>query len=212
MHFAEIPASRPMNDFRAGLIMGLNKFSKFFSLGFRFSYLERMNMPIIYWKTKKNNMSNQKAFTLVELMVVVALVVTVMAIATPSFQRFAINGNLKAAARDIASDVALLRQRCMAENRMYRISLNVGGGSYTLQQCNAPGSPCAGWTPIQIKNFMGFASDINFDSGFTTVTDYSFQPRGIVTSGTIALRNGRGSMGTVTISASGRQNVQFNLY
>jgi prepilin-type N-terminal cleavage/methylation domain-containing protein len=201
-----------MNDVRAGLRMGPNNFFKFFCLGFRSSYLERMNAPMIYWRTKKNNMSNQKAFTLVELMVVVALVVTVMAIATPSFQRFAINGNLKGAARDIASDVALLRERALAENRLYRISLNVAGGSYTLQQCNAPGSPCAAWTPIQIKNFMGFASDINFDSGSTTVTDYSFQPRGIVTSGTIALRNGRGSMGTITISASGRQNVQFNLH
>jgi prepilin-type N-terminal cleavage/methylation domain-containing protein len=155
-------------------------------------------------------MSNQKAFTLVELMVVVALVVIVMALATPSFQRFAINGNLKGAVRDIASDVALLRERALAENRMYRISLNISGGSYTLQQCNAPGSPCASWTPIQIKNFMGFSSDINFDSGSTTVTD--FQPRGIVTGGTIALRNARGSTGTITISASGRQNVQFNLY
>ena len=155
-------------------------------------------------------MSNQKAFTLVELLVVVALIVIVMGIAAPSFQKLAINGYLKAAARDIASDVALLRQRCMAENRMYRISLNVAGGSYTLQQCDAPGSPCASWTPIQIKNFMSFASDINFDPGSTAVIN--FQPRGTVTSGIIALTNGRGSLGTINISASGRQNVQFNLH
>ncbi len=154
-------------------------------------------------------MSNQKAFTLVELIVLLAVIVTLLAIAIPSFQSIATNGNLKSATRDIASDVALLRERCMAENRMYRISLDVAGGTYTLQQCDAPGSPCAAWTPIQIKNFMGFASDINFDSA--TATDYSFQPRGIVTGGTFALRNGRGSTGTITISASGRQNVQFNL-
>ena len=153
----------------------------------------------------------QGGFTMAELIIVLSILAVVALIAIPSFQSLAQNGRLRSAARDLASDVALLRDRALAENRMYRISLNVAGGTYTLQQCNVPGSPCASWTPIQIKNFMGFAGDINFDSGFTTVTDYPFQPRGIVASGTIALRNGRGSMATITISASGRQNVQFNL-
>ena len=162
-------------------------------------------------KTRERKTTRRGGFTMAELIIVLSILAVVALIAIPSFQNMALNGYFKSAARDLASDVALLRERALAENRMYRISLNVAGGTYTLQQCNAPGSPCASWTPMQIKNFMGFASDINFDSGFTTVMDYSFQPRGIVTGGTIALRNGRGSMATITISASGRQNVQFNL-
>ena len=162
-------------------------------------------------KSRGRKTIGQGGFTMAELIIVLSILTVVALIAIPSFQRMAVNGHLKSAARDLASDVALLMERAIAENLMYRISLNVAVGTYTLQQCNAPGSPCASWTPIQIKNFMGFASDINFDSGFTTVTDYSFQPRGIVTGGTIALRNGRGSRATITISASGRQNVQLNL-
>jgi prepilin-type N-terminal cleavage/methylation domain-containing protein len=153
----------------------------------------------------------QGGFTITEIMIVLALLSIVALIALPSFHHLAVNGHLKSAARDLASDVALLKERALAENRMYRITLNLGAGTYTLHQCSASGSPCASWDPMQIKNFMGFAGNIGFDSGVTTVTDYSFQPRGIATSGTIALRNGRGSRAAITISASGRQHVQFNL-
>jgi prepilin-type N-terminal cleavage/methylation domain-containing protein len=162
-------------------------------------------------KNRGRKTIRQDGFTINEIMIVLSLFSIVALIALPSFQNMAANGHLKSAARDLASDVALLRERALAENRMYRMSLNLAGDTFTLQQCSAPGSPCASWTPIQIKNFMGFARDISFDSGHTTVMDCSFQPRGIVTSGTIALRNGRGSTATITISASGRQNVQFNL-
>jgi len=162
-------------------------------------------------KSRERKKIRQGGFTITEIMIVLSLLSIVALIALPSFHHMAVNGHLKSAVRDLASDVALLKERALAENRMYRISLNLAGGTYTLQQCNAPGSPCASWAPIQIKNFMGFAGNIDFDSGSTTVTDYSFQPRGIVTSGTIALRNGRGSRAAITISASGRQYVQFNL-
>lgn len=156
-------------------------------------------------------MSNKKGFTLIELVITMVLLAIVATISFPIFQRFAINNNLKTAARDIASDIGLFKERAIAENRMFRITLNTGGNSYTLQQCNGVGSPCGGWTSIQVKNLMGYAADINFDPGATTETDYFFQPRGMVTTGTIVLTNGRGSTGTLTINVTGRQNVQFNL-
>jgi len=153
----------------------------------------------------------QGGFTITEIIIVLSLLSILALISLPSFQNMAVNGHLKSAVRDLASDVALLKERSLAENRMYRISLNLAGGTYTLQQCNSSGSPCASWNTIQIKNLRGFAGNIAFDSGSTTVMDYSFQPRGIVTSGTIVLRNSRDSTAAITISASGRQYVQFNL-
>ena len=162
-------------------------------------------------KSRGRKAIRQGGFTIPEIMIVLSLLSIVALIALPSIHHMAVNGHLKSAARDLASDVALLKERALAENRMYRISLDLAGGVYTLQQCDVPGSPFASWTEIQSKNFTGFAGNIDFDSGITTVMDYSFQPRGIVTVGTIALRNGRGSTAAITISASGRQYVQFNL-
>lgn len=156
-------------------------------------------------------MNNQKGFTLIELVITLVLLAIAATIAIPAFQRYGINGNLKTAARDIGSDIGLLKERAIAENRMYRITLDTAGNIYTLQQCNALGSPCGGWTAIQVKNLIGYAADINFDPGGTTVTDFFFQPRGMVTNGTIVLRNSRTSTATLTINPAGRQNVQFNL-
>jgi len=156
-------------------------------------------------------MGNQKGFTLVELVLTLAVLAVVAVIAIPAFQRYAVNGNLKAAGRDIASDIALLKERALADNRMYQMNLNLGNNSYTLQQCNAPGSPCANWNTIQVKNLSLYASDIRFDSAQTIVTNYVIQPRGTATPGAIVLRNSRNSQGTITIFVTGRQNVQFNM-
>jgi len=55
-------------------------------------------------------MCTKKAFTRVELVVVVVLAILAIAatFAIPAFQRHGINGNLKPAARDITSFIALL--------------------------------------------------------------------------------------------------------
>jgi hypothetical protein len=130
--------------------------------------------------------------------------------AVPSFQRMAINGNLRTAARDLASDFFNLKQRAMAENRMYRIPLNIGGNNYTLQQCNNTGSACGGYAITLTKNLTSVAADITFDAGGTTVADFFIQPRGMATTGVIVLRNSRGSTATINVNATGRANVQFN--
>jgi len=162
-------------------------------------------------RNRKDRRYNVRGFTLMELIITLALLAIVALIAVPSFQRIAINSNLKTAVRDIASDFALYKERAIAENLMYRISLNVAGNSYQLQQCNNPGSPCGGWTPIQNKNLSAYANDIIFDSVNTTQTNYTFQTRGTVNMGTVALGNSRNSTATITTNITGRTNVQFNL-
>jgi len=162
-------------------------------------------------ESQKKTRNLTKGFTLLELIITLTIIVVVAAIAVPSFQRLTVNSSLKTAARDIASDIALQKERAIAESRMYRIFLNVGSNTYEIRQCQATGSTCAGWNTIQTKNLNRFASDIGFNSGGTTVSDYFFQTRGTVTNGTIRLINGRNSTATITTNIAGRVNVQFNL-
>ena len=162
-------------------------------------------------KFKRKSMIAPWGFTLVELIVTLAIMAIAAGIAYPMLQRYAINGNLKTATRDISSDFARLKESAMAEMRMYQMQINTGNNTITLQQCNAQGSPCAGlWTPTQVKNLSGYANDIVFDAS-TAPTNYTFQTRGTVNMGTIVLRNSRNSTATIRINITGRTNVQFNM-
>jgi Tfp pilus assembly protein FimT len=161
-------------------------------------------------KNLKKGIKFEGGFTLAELVIVLCLLAIVGLIALPSFQRMTINGNLRSAAKDLASDFFNLRQRSLAENRMYRIPLNIAGNDYTLRQCNNTGAACGGYTTTLTKNLTSVAADITFDAGGTTEVDFFIQPRGVVTNGTIVLRNSRGSTATLNVNATGRANVQFN--
>lgn len=162
-------------------------------------------------KNPKKGIKVDRGFTLTELLIILCLITIVGLIALPSYQRMSINGNLKSAAKDLASDFFHLRQRSMAENRMYRIPLDIASNNYTLRQCNNTGSVCGGYSTTLTKNLTSVAADIAFDAGATTEVDFFIQPRGVVTNGTIVLRNGRGSSATINVNATGRANVQFNL-
>ncbi len=171
---------------------------------------------------KKKDGNPECGFTLIELMIVIAILAIVVGIAYPSFQRFASNNYLKSAARDLGSDFASLKERALSGdaalggNRMYRISLNIGANSYQLQQCNNVGSTCtAGYTVMQTKNLADYSSDIVFRAD-TAPLIYDFQTRGTINpggmnQGTIVLTNRLGSTATITTIITGRTNVQFNL-
>ncbi len=158
-------------------------------------------------------MRRQKGFTLIESLIVIFIIITVAAIAIPQFQKMAVNGNLKAAARDLMGDFSNLRERALSGDvnlgsRMYKMTLNSSG--YQLLQCTGTGTSCPGWTGIQTKSFLSYGNGIGLVS--SNPADYIFQTRGTITSGTIVLHNNRGSTATITVLTAGRIYVEFALH
>jgi prepilin-type N-terminal cleavage/methylation domain-containing protein len=150
---------------------------------------------------KKNPGSNQRGFTLLEIIMVVILILIVCGIAFQGFNRMSINSSLRTAARDIASDFQLTRQRAMAESATLTITFDTGNHTYTV--------PTPGGGSLT-KILASYGSGITINS-ITTDAAIGFQPRGTTTSppGVIVLTNSRASTATISINSTGRANVTF---
>ena len=137
-----------------------------------------------------------------EMVITFGLTVFMAAMSVPYYQRYVLNTNLKAAARDIASDFANLKQRAMTESTNFSILFNVGDNSYTLQQ---------GGAALQVKAPSSFAKDIAIVSApYGSGTTITFLTRGIVQqAGSVTLSNRLGSMATISTNISGKTDVQF---
>jgi prepilin-type N-terminal cleavage/methylation domain-containing protein len=149
-------------------------------------------------------MKSRKGFTLVELMIVIALLAIIAAVGGLALHAYTLNRNLKSAAREIVSDFFVYRARATSEGKTYRIAFDVDGNTYTIQ----PGSS----TPVT-RSPMAFGSDIriinaNFGAGQTI----NFLPRGTVSPfGNVKLRNSRQSNATIKVNIAGRTYVKFEI-
>jgi Tfp pilus assembly protein FimT len=155
------------------------------------------------WPTK----AGAGAFTMMELMITMAIIFIVAGIAYPSFNRMAVNGNLRTAARDIMSDITSLKERAMAENTAFEIPFDKDNNKYTLRKNSIPPvdesekSPASFGPGIQL-------TDARFGAGTTA----SFLTRGTLSQGgNITLTNSRGSTAIIRCNLSGRTYVQFTM-
>jgi prepilin-type N-terminal cleavage/methylation domain-containing protein len=163
-------------------------------------------------------MKHRNGFTLVELMIVVFLLAFISAIGGLLLQNYTLNRNLRTAARDIASDFTIYKERAISENITYQIVFNSPvAGSYTIQSVVNPGPVV---TNVTTKSPSSFGSGIGIFSatfgpgGLQTVI---FSPRGTVSPlgnavlDGVVLQNSRASRATITVNLTGRTYVTFNI-
>jgi prepilin-type N-terminal cleavage/methylation domain-containing protein len=85
--------------------------------------------------------SDQRGITFIELMTVVAVIGIMAAMAVPSFLTYMPKLRVKAAARDVVSQLRLARSKAVAERRPFGVAFNVGNGSViTFADTDDPGS------------------------------------------------------------------------
>jgi prepilin-type N-terminal cleavage/methylation domain-containing protein len=158
-------------------------------------------------------MERRKGFTLVELMIVVFMLAFISTIGGLWLHNYTLNRNLRTAARDIASDIAIFKERAVSDNRTYQIAFNATApGSYTIQSVvNAV------VTNLMTKSPSAFGSGITIISatfGAGASPTVIFSPRGTVSPlggalDGVVLRNSRNSQATVTVNLTGRTYVTF---
>jgi type II secretion system protein H len=158
----------------------------------------------------------KSGFSLVELIIVIALIGIMTAIAAPNFTRYRDNTNLREAARDISSDLQLYKQQAIAENVRYRITFDSGANNYVVQKTTTL-APNVFNPPLITKDIgSGNAIETSTAASFGGNPYVTFLPRGTIeeaAGGSLTLRHKtRLSTAKINVNMMGRTNVEYTIY
>lgn len=141
-------------------------------------------------------------FTLVELMIVIAVMGIMTAIAIPSYQTFMAQRRLNGAAREVMSDLMAARMKSITKNNRFRLIVVDTAQYQILDDANNNNAVDAG-EAIQAKNIQTNYYDVTLSKTANPI----FNPRGTATlGGTITVTNPRGSK-YVIVSLNGRVRI-----
>ncbi len=155
-----------------------------------------------------------KGFSLIEMMIFIAVLGVALIIAVPNFNNYNHNTNLKSAGRDLAGDILNIKQTAAAQGVYYKIFIDITGNNYTIAQ-GGPNKTDA-YTNLNSKTPTSFASYITIDSTTyqpTSNPEIAFQPRGTISpGGSVTLKNDIGSTITITTNLMGKVSVVYSTH
>ena len=138
----------------------------------------------------------EHGFTVVELLTVIAIMMVVTAIATPTFTQWLPTYRLSAGARQIAADLQLARMRAISQNTTYRLNILAGGTQYQLEKD-------AGFT-LESGPFTLPDGITASPTGPTSV----FQSRGTASADDITVTNAPGNTKHICVKTVGRVHIE----
>jgi prepilin-type N-terminal cleavage/methylation domain-containing protein len=92
-------------------------------------------------KMRDRSLSGQAGFTLIEIMIAVAIIGIAMAIAIPNFTRMYIDYQAKATASEITRHLVLVRTRAMTTNQTLNVQIVLVNGGVQMTTTNLAGAP-----------------------------------------------------------------------
>jgi type IV fimbrial biogenesis protein FimT len=151
------------------------------------------------------NRSDKRAFTLIELIIVLAIMGIVAAIAAPNFTVYMANSRLNGAARMVMSDLMHARQQAVTQNNSFRVIFS-GNHQYTiLDDDNGNGSADTG-EATEPRDILTDYHDVTFSVSSNPV----FYPRGTALGTTVTLTSSKtGDSRYVKAASTGRVKIDL---
>jgi type IV fimbrial biogenesis protein FimT len=146
-----------------------------------------------------NSARLSKGFSLIELLIVIAIFGVVGSMAAFTWQKIVANNNLRSAARELSADIALYRQWAVGQGAAYVVTFNIGSNNYTVNPGNIVKSPASFGSGCAVTATT-FSGDV-----------INIQARGLLDNGAVTMTNTRGSTATMTVDVAGRTRVEFNM-
>jgi type IV fimbrial biogenesis protein FimT len=150
-----------------------------------------------------------RGFSLVEMIIVIAILAIVLAIATPNFNKYIHNTNLKTAGRDLAGDIFNTKQTTAAQAVHYKIKLAKDANNYSIIKGGPNGTDDEYITTTATKSPGSLAGYITIDSTNYNSSQIVFEPRGTTSAGSVTLKNDKGSTIKITTSLMGKVSVEY---
>jgi len=146
---------------------------------------------------------NKTGFTLIEMMIVLAIMGILSAIAVPNFRTYMAQRRLNGAAREVYGNLAATRTQSISENKW--IALNIDNNhQYTMFRDNNKNGTVDTGESITTKDLHPTYHDVTFSTSSGTVI--IFYPNGTGSTGTLGLTGSTGSK-SITISSAGRIKI-----
>ena len=146
----------------------------------------------------KESLKREQGWSLIELLIVLAIMGIMAALAGPSYQSLAARGQARSVTIEIASELRLARQLAMARRERLRVIFDREGRTITLRRADTEG----------ILHIYQYADKGVVVEEPTAGPELLFHPSGrSVTPTTIRVRDSQGRETTFTVSITGRVSV-----
>jgi len=157
-----------------------------------------------------NYFQSKRGFTLIEAMIVVAIIGTMAVIATPNILSWMTHYRIKSAVRDVATAMQLAKIKAISQGVEYRVLFDLDNETFQLQRGNLSDSSTL-WTNDGLLNSLHSTVDIDHVMPGTITSgsaNKEFNPDGSSSSGSVFFDSSNGEQYKITlVPATGRIKV-----